>query len=106
MFVGPFAAVETGNIWATADHDVWAGPFDPKYDRLFVYQFRNFGNTFAPTLSATRVGANVQITFTGASLQSAPAITGPWTDVAGATSPYTTPATGAAKFFRAKSDFP
>jgi len=27
--------LKRGNIWAAADHDVYAGPFDPKYDRLF-----------------------------------------------------------------------
>ena len=105
MFVGPFAAVETGNIWNGAEHNVYDSPFDPRYDRLFVYQFRNFGNTFPPSLSVSRSGSDVIITFTG-SLLSAPAITGPWTDVVGATSPYTTPATGAARYFRARGDFP
>jgi len=51
MFVGPFLAVETGNIWNDAGRDVYASPFDPIYDRLFVAQFRNFGNTFPPSLS-------------------------------------------------------
>lgn len=100
MHVGPFAAVETGNIWSTVDHDVWAGPFDPKFDRLFVYQFRNFGNTFGPTLSISRSGSNVTITYTGV-LYSAPSLSGPWTAVPGATSPYTTAATGPGTYYRA-----
>jgi len=66
-----FAAVETGNIWNSADHDVY-GTFDPIYDRLFVYQFRNFGNTFGASVSITGNGTSVQITFNGVKLQSAP----------------------------------
>src|SRR5207244_11755766 len=63
MYVGPFLAVETGNIWAAADFDVWMAPFDPKYDRLFVAQFRNFGNAVAPSLSIAKSGSNVIITY-------------------------------------------
>jgi|GEM_PF-1157152 len=44
-------------------------------------------------------GSNIVITYTSGTLQSAPAVTGPWTDVSGASSPYTTPNTGT-KFFR------
>lgn len=99
MHVGPFAAVETGNIWAAADHDVY-GVFDPKYDRLFVYQFRNFGDTFGPSLSIVGAAGNVTITYTGV-LYSAPSLAGPWTVVSGATSPYTTAASGTARYFRA-----
>jgi hypothetical protein len=105
MFVGPFAAVETGNIWAGADFNVYNDPFNPAYDRLMVYQFRNFGNTFPPSVSISGSAGTLTITFTG-SLLSAPALTGPWTPVAGATSPYSTSATGAARFFRALGDFP
>jgi len=47
MFVGPSFSAETGNIWATAGFDVW-GPYDPKFDRLFLAQFRNYGTTPAP----------------------------------------------------------
>ena len=45
---------------------------------------------------------NITITWTGAgTLQSAPAVTGSWTDVAGkTTSPATVPASGQAGFFR------
>src|SRR5205085_1473654 len=35
MYVGPSLSVETGNIWASGDFDVWNAPFDPKFDRLF-----------------------------------------------------------------------
>lgn len=105
MFVGPFAAVETANIWNSVDNDVWNAPFDPNFDRLFVYQFRNFGNTFPPSLSISQSGGNATITYTG-TLYSAPAVTGPWTEVVGATSPYQAGTAGADKFFRSRGDFP
>jgi len=79
---------------------VYASPFDPIYDRLFVAQFRNFGNTFPPSLSIAPSGANIVVTFTG-TLLSSPSLFGPWTLVA-TTSPYVTTATGGARFFRAQ----
>ncbi|MBI2948638.1 MAG: choice-of-anchor D domain-containing protein [Verrucomicrobia bacterium] len=45
--------------------------------------------------------SNVIITFTGSGVQSASAVNGPWTDVAG-TSPLTVPIAGAPKFYRFK----
>ena len=38
----------------------------------------------------------------GGTLESAPAVTGPWTPVSGATSPFTAPAAEAARFYRAR----
>ncbi len=105
MFVGPFIAVETGNIWNGADHNVFTSPFDPKFDRLFLAQFRNFGDivtVVTPTLSISGSGANTIITYTGV-LQSSAVVTGPYTDVSGATSPYSTPSTGPERYFRARS---
>ncbi len=55
----------------------------------------------APEISLARDGANVVITYTG-TLQSADSVNGPYTDVVGASSPYSTPASGAAKYFRSK----
>lgn len=54
----------------------------------------------APALSLTRSVAGIAITFTG-TLQSANAVTGPWTDVPG-TSPMTVTPSDAAAFYRAK----
>lgn len=60
-----------------------------------------------PTLTVTRQGVNLTISWAPASagqeLQSAPAVTGPWTAVANATNPYTTTASGAALFYRVVS---
>jgi len=43
MFVGPEFSAELGNVWG-GNFDVWGSPYDPVYDRLFVTQFRNFGD--------------------------------------------------------------
>lgn len=53
----------------------------------------------APSLSATRTATGLTITFSGR-LQSADQVNGPYTDVAGATSPTTIEATGAGKYYR------
>jgi len=113
MFVGPSLAVETGNIWAAADFNVF-GPTDPNctsgpsvcafnatYDRLWVAQVRNFIDTGSTVLSIAKVAGAPTITYTGV-LQRASAVGGPYVDVAGATSPYTVPTGPAAGFFRVR----
>lgn len=61
------------------------------------------GATGDVTLTATRNGSQVTVSWTGqGTLEAAPAVSGPWTTVAGAANPYTTTATGAALFFRVK----
>ncbi len=55
-----------------------------------------------PTVSIGRTGTQVQVTWTAGTLESAAAITGPWTTVAGATSPYSTDPTGTATYYRAR----
>jgi hypothetical protein len=107
MNVGMSLAIETGNIW-TSGFDVW-GPtdpgcttgctFDPNYDRLWVAQFRNFIDVGSTQISIATVGGVPKITFGGV-LQRASVVTGPYTDVAGATSPYTP--TGPGGFFRVR----
>jgi len=52
-------------------------------------------------VSIARDGSSVKITYTGI-LQSATTVNGPWTDVAGASSPYSTPPVGGGRFFRAR----
>lgn len=55
-----------------------------------------------PTLAVSSAAGKVTITYTG-TLQGADTVNGPYTDVAGATSPVSvTPASGARKFYRAK----
>ena len=55
-----------------------------------------------PRLVIARNGTQITVSWDGGTLESAPAVTGPWTPVSGATSPYTTPATEAARFYRAR----
>jgi hypothetical protein len=56
----------------------------------------------APTLGFARVGNSLQLTWdTGFKLQSTPSLSPVnWTDVSGATSPYTNPMTGDSQYFR------
>jgi hypothetical protein len=68
---------------------------------IAYWDFNDGGVKPPPTISIAAAGANMTLTFTG-TLQSATSITGPWTDVVGATSPATLPATGAQAFYRAK----
>jgi hypothetical protein len=102
MYVGASLSVETGNIWGT--FDVWNSPFNSTYDRLFVGQFRNFGDvvtTVLPTISISGSGSSITITYTGTLLQS-PALgtNATWTAVSGAASPYTVPMTAPVLFYR------
>jgi hypothetical protein len=54
-----------------------------------------------PALTIEKTGPNARVTWSGpAKLQSAPALTGPWTDVPNATSPYTAAAADAGQYFR------
>jgi hypothetical protein len=106
MYVGVSLGVETGNIWNGGSNpfNVWTSPFDSTYDRLFVAQFRNFGDNVAvvqPTITISRSGTGVTITYTGTLLQSPTVGSGAsWTAVPGATSPYPVPTTAASMFFR------
>jgi len=54
-----------------------------------------------PTLTFKKVAAGIEITYQG-TLQSAGTVNGPYADVTGASSPYTSPTTGAPKYFRAR----
>jgi hypothetical protein len=60
------------------------------------------GGAARPTVSVTRGDGTVTIEWTSGTLESAPTVLGPWTEVTGATSPYTVPATGAGMFYRAR----
>jgi uncharacterized protein (DUF2141 family) len=55
----------------------------------------------AGPISIAKAAAGVAITYTG-TLQSANAVTGPYSDVVGATSPYSAAATGSVKYFRSR----
>jgi hypothetical protein len=57
------------------------------------------GAAEGPEISLARTADGLSITFTGV-LQAADSVTGPWTDVAGATSPRTVNPTAAQRFYR------
>ena len=59
--------------------------------------------TAPPELTISRTGNNVTVQWNAGQLQSAPAITGPWTTVPGATSPMTFNNTTGMQFFRTVS---
>ena len=56
----------------------------------------------AATLNIQYSSGNLILTWPTGTLQSAPVVTGPYTDVAGASSPYTLTASGAQQYFRVK----
>jgi len=61
----------------------------------------------APPLSVqsiARSGAKVIVSFNGGTLQSGTAITGPWADVPGSASPYSTYTLGTMRFFRTRDN--
>jgi hypothetical protein len=91
VYVGPEFSPETGNI-ATA------------FQNVFVAKFRDYGDFSAavgpPTLTFQRTQNGFILTYSG-TLQSAGAVNGPWSAVAGATSPYTVTPSTPAKFYRA-----
>jgi len=77
-------------------------------DRVFVLDtnhglraYRRSAVQAPPALSIASGAAGIRITYEGV-LQSSASVTGPWADVAGASSPYTPPNLGAAGFFRAR----
>ena len=94
-----FFASDNANINA-----VGAVSFDVQRGRLFALDNNNgvIALNVVARLKEAYDGANVVLTWTGPSvLQSATAVTGPYTDVSGATSPYTNAAVGSV-FFRLK----
>ncbi len=95
LYVGPEFSPENGNI---GEESGLRG--------VFVAKIRDYGNYPAvspvtPEVAIGLSGTTVTITYKGI-LQSADSVTGPYTDVAGATSPYTVNNPTGAKFYRAK----
>ncbi len=102
---GPRLVFLTGSREASGATSQIAGIYDLTDDgaTMFLNAVKYLGKPVAtaPTVSITRDATGVKATYTG-TLQQADAVVGPWTDVAGASSPYTVPNTGAQKFLRSK----
>jgi hypothetical protein len=83
-------------------------PFEGTVDDVAVYNKaltpQQIQNHYLNTthLTATTSGKNIVISWSVGTLQSAPAVNGPYTVINGATSPYTNAITGAQMFFRAQ----
>jgi hypothetical protein len=88
VFVGMFYAPEMNN------NDTANGVGHSVHAKFREYG--PFGSGTSPTISIAPPGI---VTFTD-TLQSATVITGPWSNVTGATSPYTVPAGTAIRFYR------
>jgi hypothetical protein len=80
-----------------------ANKADGDQDYLLLYNVGGGGGTNQLKItSITLANGQVTITYPSGTLQNAASVTGTWTDVAGAASPYTTAASGTEKYFRLK----
>lgn|GEM_PF-1911698 len=70
-------------------------------DPLAIKAYHQLKEDQRPTLTSKRNGATLELTFTGV-LQSADLANGPYTDVVGAASPATIPASNQQRFFRTR----
>jgi hypothetical protein len=104
-----------GGAWEIGnDHDGATRTFSGSIDEVAIFsysltpsqlqQLYRFGYSGAPvTLTIQQSGANVVLTWGHGVLQSASDVQGPYTDVLGANSPYSTPAGGTQQFFRVRT---
>ena len=87
-------------IEATTDNGLGAGaPARAPINAIQLVASSGGGGGGGSAIDITRSATGVTITFEG-TLQSSDSVTGPYTDVAGATSPADIPLSGAAQFFR------
>lgn len=104
-----------GGTWEIGnDHDGATRTFSGVIDEVAIYsysltpgqlhQLYQFGYAGAPvTLRIQQSGANVVLTWASGVLQSASEVQGPYTDLTGATSPYSVPANSAQQYFRVRT---
>ena len=88
----------------------WANNYSGSVDEVAIYNFAlspsriathySLGRLGPNPISITRSGGVVNITWAVGTLQQASVVTGPYTDVGGAVSPYTPPAGSTQKFYR------
>jgi hypothetical protein len=100
------------NSYYLAGKPVWFGqlawpPFRPSSPAASAATnipagYRAVFGSDPPYISMARSGTSSVITWFGGALQQADLVTGPYTNLPGATSPYTVPAMATKKFFRAR----
>ena len=104
----PAASLVAGdNVFAVEVHQSGGSSSDLVFGAELVATIPGGGApppTAAPKFTAVSgAGANINVTWIGTgTLQSATAVTGPWTDVANAKSPFSAATSGTAKFYRLK----
>jgi hypothetical protein len=116
-FGGTTKAFSFGNRLDHLDQNVWirVAALDPstgsnRCDTVGIDNFRlsySASGTLAPIpLNIQLLGGNAVLTWSNAAfaLQSAPSVAGTYTNVPGATSPYTNPAAGPQQYFRLKAN--
>jgi len=105
VVVSPTNLVPGDNVFAVEVHQVDATSSDIVFGAELVATVPAAPPaTTAPKFGApTRQGGNLVLTWDGTgTLQAADVVTGPWTDVANAKSPFTATVSGGAKFYRVK----
>jgi hypothetical protein len=98
-------AIYNGALTAAQAQSLSGGAAPSSVAGLIAHWDYNTVIATAPEISAiTQSGGNVTVTWTnGGTLQQAEAVTGPYTDIAGATTgTYTAPASGSQRYFRAR----
>lgn len=109
VLAGPRVVFLTGSREASGLTSHAAGFYDlePDGEQMFLNAVAyavGLGGGGGPEISGITL-SGTDLTFEwsgGGALETATSITGPWTEVAGASSPHTTPATGAGAFFRVR----
>lgn len=106
-YEGPYeidlsSLVSGDNVLAAEVHQSGGSSSDMVFGAELIATIPGGSAPVAPKFSgASRSGNNIVVEWTGSGrLQSADTITGPWTDVATAASPYSAAISGGAKFFR------
>jgi hypothetical protein len=92
------------NVFAVEVHQTDATSSDIVFGAKLIATLPAAPSITAPKFSAPALqDTNLVVTWTGTgTLQSADVVTGPWSDVATAKSPFTATVSGSAKFYRVK----
>jgi hypothetical protein len=99
----PVGSPKTVTVDIKAGDYLWFAEMEDNSGGISGMIIRGTGGALpaAPTVAIAKTATGVDITYTG-TLQAASAVTGPYADVAGATSPYSAKTTSAASYFRSR----